>query len=162
VQFSSVDDVIRNSQRTFYALTLDDAEPTADGRSRFELQQFGLDAAEADGALAAVGSTSSPENDAVFDGIARPGVRVVSFAPILKHDVFPLADILTLLLEICEQGIGGPVEIEFAANIAVPRGRPAEFAVLQIRPLALARELAELDLGRHDQPSLVCHSDAVL
>jgi len=163
MQFSSVEDVLRNSQRTFYALTMDeDGGPPAGGRTEFELQQFGLDAAEADGALAAIGSTYSPENDAVFDGISRPGVRLVSFAPILKHDVFPLAEILRVLLEIGEQGTGGPVEIEFAANISVPRGRPAEFAVLQIRPLALARELAELDLGRHDLTQLICHSEAVL
>jgi CheY-like chemotaxis protein len=166
MQFSSVEDVLRNSQRTFYALTMTDADDAAGapagGRGEFELQQFGLDAAEQDGALAAIGSTYSPENDAVFDGISRPGVRLVSFAPILKHEVFPLAEILRLLLEISEQGTGGPVEIEFAANVAVPRGQPAEFAVLQIRPLALARELAELDLGRHDQAELVCHSEAVL
>jgi hypothetical protein len=163
MQFSSVDDVLGNSQRSFYALRLEAADagsPRAD--QRFDLEQYGLDTAERDGALAAVGSTYSPENDAVFDGISRPGVRLVSFAPILKHDVFPLAEILTLLLEIGERGTGGPVEIEFAVNIAVPRGRPAEFAFLQLRPLALARELAELDLGRHTRASLVCQSDAVL
>src|SRR5262249_7732188 len=141
VQFSSVEDVVRNSQRTFYALTMDDRSAPAGGRGEFELQQFGLDAAEADGTLAAIGSPCPPGTDHIFDGISRPGVRLVSFAPVLKHEVFPLADILRLLLDISEQGTGGPVEIEFAANIAVPRGQPAEFAVLQIRPLALAREL---------------------
>jgi CheY-like chemotaxis protein len=162
VQFSSVDDVLRNSQRTFYALTMDERAAPASHAEEFALQQFGLDAAEHDGALAAIGSTYSPENDAVFDGISRPGVRLVSFAPILKHDVFPLAEILRRLLEISEQGTGGPVEIEFAANIDVPHGQPAEFAVLQIRPLALARELAGLDLGRDQQSALICRSDAVL
>ena len=162
VQFSSVEDVLRNSQRMFYALPMEDRDLAADAGEVFGLQQFDLDAAEADGALAVVGSTYSQENDAVFDGISRRGVRLVSFAPILKHDVFPLAAILRLLLDISEQGTGGPVEIEFAANIAVPAGTPAEFAVLQIRPLALARELAELDLGRDQQASLVCRSDVVL
>jgi CheY-like chemotaxis protein len=162
VQFSSVEDVLRNSQRTFYALRLDATDARPDARHGFELEQLGLDTAERDGALAAIGSTYSPENDAVFDGIARPGVRLVSFAPVLKHGVFPLAKILSLLLELGEKGTGGPVEIEFAANISVPRGQPAEFAFLQLRPLALARELAELDLGRHPATSLVCESDAVL
>ncbi len=89
VQFSSVEDVKRNSQRLFYALRLDDDRARADGVHGFELEQYGLETAERDGALAAIGSTYSPENDAVFDGIARPGVRLVSFAPILKHGVFP-------------------------------------------------------------------------
>ena len=39
---------------------------------------------------AALGSTYSPENNAVYDGLSRPGVRLVTFAPVLKHDVFPL------------------------------------------------------------------------
>jgi CheY-like chemotaxis protein len=163
MQFSSVEDVLRNSQRGFYAIRLDapgDAEP--DTTQRFELEYCGLDVAERDGALAVVGSTYSPENDAVFDGISRPGVRLVSFAPILKHGVFPLAEILSLLLEIGERGTGGPVEIEFAANIAVPPGRAAEFAVLQLRPLAPARELSAIDLGHHHPATLVCESNAVL
>jgi CheY-like chemotaxis protein len=163
VQFSSVDDVLRNSQRTFYAIRLNAVDGAGDNRSaRFELEPYDLDTAERDGALAMVGSTYSPENDAVFDGISRPGVRLVSFAPILKHGVFPLAEILSLLLEISERSTGGPVEIEFAANISVPRGQPAEFAFLQIRPLALAREFAELDLGRHHRSTLLCESDSVL
>ena len=103
IQFSSVRDVLQNSQRTFYALRLDGAGRN-DGRHRFELEQHGLEVAEADGVLAAVGSTYSPENEAVFDGISRPGVRLVSFAPILKHGVFPLAEVLARLLDLSEQG----------------------------------------------------------
>jgi len=36
--------------------------------------------AERDGTLAFVGSTYSRENDAIYDGISRPGPRVVTFA----------------------------------------------------------------------------------
>ncbi len=162
VQFSSVEDVLRNSQRTFYALRLDDARPRGDGPHALELRQYGLDVAEQDGALAAIGSTYSPENDAVFDGISRPGVRLVSFAGVLKHGVFPLAEILGLVLEIGEQGTGGPVEIEFAADISVPHGRLPELACLQLRPVAPSRELGAVDLGRYERVALVCQSDIVL
>jgi hypothetical protein len=161
IQFSSVQDVLKNSQRAFYALRLDSPADRHDGLHRFDLEQHGLEVAEADGVLAAVGSTYSPENEAVFDGISRPGVRLVSFAPILKHGVFPLAEVLTRLLDLSEQGVGGPVELEFAANLAAG-GRVAEFAVLQLRPLAFARETAALDLEAADVSALVCQSDAVL
>ncbi len=50
--------------------------------------------AEADGALAAMASTYSPENDAVYDGLSRPGPRLVTFAPMLKQGLFPLAEIV--------------------------------------------------------------------
>ena len=35
-------------------------------------------------------STYSADNHAVYDGLSRPGARIVSFAPILKHGLFPL------------------------------------------------------------------------
>jgi hypothetical protein len=132
-----------------------DAEPS------FDLGQYGLEVAEADGVLASVGSTYSPENDAIFDGIARPGVRLVSFAPILKHGLFPLARILADVLDACEHGVGGPVELEFAANLSDSQRKP-EFALLQVRPLSFSREAAELDLGVADRAALLCESDAVL
>jgi hypothetical protein len=159
LQFSSVGDVLRNSQRTFYALRMD-AERRDPGPS-FDLRQYGLDVAETDGVLAAVGSTYSPENDAIFDGISRPGVRLVSFAPILKHGLFPLARILADVLDACEHGVGGPVELEFAANLGDPERVP-EFALLQVRPLSFARETAELDLDVGAGETRLCESDAVL
>jgi CheY-like chemotaxis protein len=158
VQFSSVRDVNRNAQRTFRGLDL-----TADGAvEEAVLAPYGLEVAEADGTLASVGSTYSPENDAVYDGIARPGVRLVSLAPMLKHGVFPLAEIIAALLEAGERGAGTLVEIEFAVNISTPPGAPKEFGFLQVRPLALSRELAELVLDDVEPASLVCRSGCVL
>lgn len=165
VPFSSVSDIRRNSQREFFALQV--AEPNAGGAPArpdhdFQLRRFGLEAAEADGTLAFVGSTFSPENDAVYDGISRPGVRLVSFAPILKHRVFPLAEALSHLLEISTRGTAGPVEIEFAANLTVPAGRPRELGFLQLRPLALSREPTELEIGEVDPGAVLCRSRTVL
>ena len=37
----------------------------------------------------AVASTYSADNHAVYDGLSRPGARMVSFAPILKHGCLP-------------------------------------------------------------------------
>ena len=166
VQFSSVKDIQRNSQRHFFALPV--AEPEGeDGALRpatgvFELRPYGLEVAEHDGTLAAVGSTWSPENDAVYDGITRPGVRLVSFAPILKHGVFPLPELLATLLELATRGTAAPVEIEFAANLSVPPGRPKELGFLQLRPLALAREEEVLAIGDPDPTEVLCRSRTVL
>jgi len=161
LQFSTVQDMLANSQRTFHALRL--GEPaSAEGHADFTLAQYGLDVAEQDGALDAVGSTYSPGNDAIFDGIGRPGPRLVSFAPILKHGVFPLAEILTEILKVAEEATGGPVEIEFAANATPWQDRTADFALLQLRPLPLARQFAELDVDGYADASLVCRSPSVL
>ena len=71
VQFSSVKDILQNSQREFFALRLRDAAADSHGHELFELQRYGLDVAETDGTLSAVGSTYSPENDAVYDGTSQ-------------------------------------------------------------------------------------------
>ena len=34
----------------------------------------------------------------VYDGTSRAGVRLVTFAPILKHGLFPLAELIDALL----------------------------------------------------------------
>jgi CheY-like chemotaxis protein len=149
VQFSSVKDILANTQRAFWALDLTD---TGIRESRYE-----LDAAEADGTLATLASTYSRENDAIYDGISRPGVRVVSFASILKHDSFPLPTLLDRLLAIGRWGMGSPVEIEFAIDLA-----KRELALLQLRPLAMSHELIELVIGDVDPDLLLCRSDSVL
>jgi len=162
VQFSSVKDILRNSQREFYALALRGSPAVAGEHTAFELCRFDLEAAERDGTLAWVGSTYSAENDAVYDGLGRPGVRLVNLAPILKHRLFPLAEILHLLLEIGRLGTSGPVEIEFAANLSTPPGAPREFGFLQLRPLALSSEMADVEVGQVDRAELICRSSSVL
>jgi len=159
VTFSSVDDALKNSQREFYALDLSDTEDPTRPRS---LGHYGLQVAEDDGTLTSVGSTYSPDNDVIYDGISRPGVRVVSFAPILKHNIFPLSDLLVELLKIGAESTGTQVEIEFAVNLSVPAGAPAEFGFLQMRPLALTREMEELEIGHVLTSQLVCRSARVL
>ena len=135
------------------------------GRSDAEGDEMVLcDLAEAErhGVLAAIASTYSPDNDRLSDGIGRPGMRVVTFAPILKHNMFPLADLLRQLLDYGEQGTSAPVEIEFAVNLTVPKGEQPEFGFLQMRPLALASEAEELEIGHVLSSQLVCRSDSVL
>ena len=161
VAFSSADDVLKNSQREFYALNLDD-RPGRRGAEGVELSSYDLKVAEEDGVLAAVGSTYSPDNDVVYDGISRPGVRLVSFAPILKHGLFPLAPLLDELLTIGSRGTSSDVEIEFAVNLDTRDGRRAEMAFLQMRPLARTGDSEDLEIGHVLSSKLLCRSSSVL
>jgi CheY-like chemotaxis protein len=156
MQLSSVKDALDNSQREFWALDM----RSGDNETRERL--LDLEAAQAHGTLAALASTYSPENHAIYDGLGRPGVRVVSFAPVLKHGLFPLAEVLDHLLEIGSWGMGAPVEIEFAVNLSAAPGQPREFGLLQMRPLALSRESEALEVGEVDAGQLICRSAAVL
>ena len=168
VQFSSVEDILANSQTEFWALELDGA---SDGRpGHWHEKRFSLAAAESDGTLRAVASTYSKDNHAVYDGVSRPGARVVTFAPMLKHGTFPLADILHVLVRAGEDALGHPVEIEFAVRLpqqADPvdghaTDQAAEFGFLQIRPLTLARYSEDLALDDVQPEQLICQSSKVL
>ncbi len=160
LQFSSVEDILANTQTEFCALELN-AVRRGDGPSHLRESHFGLDVAEADGTLDAVGSTYSADNHAVYDGLSRPGSRIVTFAPVLKYGIFPLAQILEVLVRAGEDALGNPVEIEFA--VSLPRGdEAADFGFLQIRPLTLARDHQDLTIAEIDASQLICQSTKVL
>ncbi|HTS38135.1 MAG TPA: PEP/pyruvate-binding domain-containing protein [Candidatus Solibacter sp.] len=160
LQFSCVEDILANTQTEFCALDLD-AEPDDGGSGRLREAHFGLDVAELDSTLGAVASTYSADNHAVYDGLSRPGARVVTFAPMLKHGLFPLAPIVELLVRAGEEALGNPVEIEFAVRL--PRGEePAEFGFLQIRPLTLARDHQDLIIADVDPAQLIVQCSKVL
>ncbi len=158
LQFSSVTDMLETTQREFWALALG-VEP---GDLRMREQSFDLAVAEQDGALGALASTYSTEDEAVYDGVARPGVRLVTFAPLLKQGLFPLAEVTAALLEAGERGMGTPVEIEFAVSLQAAAGRQREFGFVQLRPLALMRETETLELGEVDPEAVLCRSRRVL
>jgi len=162
VQFSSIEDVIHYSQREFYALDMPPPDAHYDACRPTALLRLGLDVAERDGVLGAMGSTYSAENNAIYDGISRSGLRIISFAPILKQDYFPLADIIDRILELGRWGMSAPVEIEFSVNLSVPKGQPREFRLLQLRPMVLRHEQEQLDLNDIADDQLICRSDQVL
>lgn len=165
VQFSSVKDILANSQSEFWALEMSQgkAETAAqNGLTELREARFDLQAAESDGTLQAVASTYSRDNDAVYDGMSRAGTRVVSFAPILKQEMFPLASVLNQLAKVGEEALGQPVEIEFAVRLPEKREAQAEFGFLQIRPLVLSREGEELRMDDVNPAELICHSAMVL
>jgi hypothetical protein len=143
-----------NAQRSFRALVM--------GPGGGHIDTFELADAEEDGTLGLVGATWQPQNDAVYDGISRPGIRLVTFGTLLKYNLFPLAGILDILLGLGSFGLNTPVELEFAVKLDVPRGEPREFQILQLRPLVISREVEAFDIDGFEDEQLVCRSGAVM
>ena len=158
-QFPTTKDLLSFSQREFYALDIShpDVYPTPDANAN--LLKPGLSVAEADGTLAPIGSVYSPENDAVYDGIHRSGTRLVTFAHVLKSDLFPLAEILRLLLDLGVDGMASPIEIEFAVDMDA---QPADFGFLQIRPSISHDEPEAASLENVDPKDAICYSPMAL
>ncbi|GAB1403782.1 PEP/pyruvate-binding domain-containing protein [Lentimicrobium sp.] len=146
LQLSSPDLALRETQKHFYALDLRPGSfvPSTDDSSN--LLRLNIEDAEADGALHHLVSTFDYESNMLRDGMLTRGKRVVTFSNILLHNVFPLADILSTLLETGQREMGKPVEIEFAVDMNQPKGSPSLFNVLQIRPIVDSREAISANL----------------
>lgn len=161
-QFFSVKNTLRYSQSAFYALDLNGAAHSGSEHEDYFVGSYSLKEAETDGTLQYAGSTYLPESDTIVEGISRDGYRVVTFTPILDGDVFPLSEILELLLDMGSWGMGTPVEIEFAVNLSADKKQPNEFALLQMRPMVLNRELEVLNIGEYRSQDLICFTRQVM
>jgi hypothetical protein len=162
IQFYSIEESLDSSQRNFFALMLDGDADFGYVTHDMLVQEFDLNTAEKDGTLAPVGSTYMHDNYAIYDGISRSGLRVITFGPILRNKLFPLPEILELLLDMGTWGMGTPIEIEFAVNLRPEPGSPKEFGLLQMRPLVVNRELEELNIQDYKEEDIICQSAQVL
>jgi CheY-like chemotaxis protein len=161
-QLSSPEMALRETQKTFLALDLRASSfvpSTDEGINLFE-----LDVREAftDGTLDDLASTFDPENQQIREGYNGQGLPVISFSGILKHNKFPLAEILTTLLETGVHEMNSPVEIEFAVNLNTPKGQPKLFSFLQIRPIVQEKGLVSIDIDAIDRNDLILYSDSAL
>lgn len=147
------------SQRSFYAIDLRTAEAVSRTGFRSAIVKRDLDDAERHGTLDLLGSVWSMENEALYDGINRAGPRAVTFAHILKNEAFPLAEILQDVLRLGREGMGGPVEIEFAVNLQT---KPREFAVLQMRPYGAGDQYQPVDIDEVPRAVQFCATDQAL
>jgi CheY-like chemotaxis protein len=161
-QFASIKDMFNFSQRDFYAVAMRHADSVAFLEEDQYLVKLGLDRAERDGVLEYLASTYSRENDAVYDGITFPGPRIINFAHILKNDIFPLAGIVSDLLKLSSEAMNCAVEAEFAVSLDAQNVFPAQFSLLQVRPLVVQDELVKVELDDRQKEFAICFSDRVL
>jgi hypothetical protein len=160
IQSFGPEEYLKNSQSTFLALDVSSAE--SQSVQGFELAPLDLSVAEGDGTLLPVGSVYSHDNNAVYDGISRPGIRIVTMANILKSSIFPLAEITSFMLKVGEAASSCPVEMEFAVNLSEDAGKPHEFACLQIRPLVMGSEEQEIQIDQFSAGNAICIAHKVL
>lgn len=167
-QFSSVDNILKNAQRYFYALKIKETTP-ADERgvnyienSDFELERLDIDDALDHRPVQNLVSTYSPEDNRMRDFFNKKGYPVLTFASILKFKTFPLGEIITDLLEIGKTGMGCPVEIEFAVNLH--EDQKPEFSLLQIRPMMVAQHHMNVEIKAYEKERqfAFCFSDKAM
>jgi CheY-like chemotaxis protein len=146
VQLADIDSTLKGTQKQFYAIDMrpDSFHPRApEGRC---VQRYELKTAEDHGSLKFVASTYDFENHVLRDGVSYKGKRVLTFASILKYNMFPLAEIIQTLLKMGQETMNTPIEMEFAVNLDTPRNRPGVFSFLQIRPIVEGAEQEDIEI----------------
>lgn len=138
--FASARDRLKKTQSRFWAVNMGEP-PAYDPLTELEyLVEAELADAEWDGTLALLASTYDVQADRIVPGTAGQGPRVLDFAPLLVLEEVALNAALEALLGICEQALGQPVEIEFAANLCRPGRGVSRLGFLQVRPLVVSAE----------------------
>lgn len=147
LQTSTLDLALRDTQRYFYALSTTAGEGEFSIDEGFDIARLNVDDAGKQGFLKYLVSTYDFQNERIVDSDEGGGRKVVTFANVLRHDVFPLAQSLDFMLTKGQQEMGRPVEIEFAGVLGTTKeireGNKGTLYWLQIRPMVDRREMLD-------------------
>ena len=133
LQTSTVDLAMRETQQSMLALSLNPERFKTSVDDAINLERIPIHDCGQFESLKLIASTYDRENMRIVDSCYPEGPRIVTFAPQLKFNTFPLTAIILDLLDIAQQEIKALIEIEFAVNM---EHEPQIFHVLQIRPIS--------------------------
>ena len=158
LQTSEMDIALRETQTRFYALDLKNTGHNFSLDDGFNLLKLHVKDAEADGSLNYIASTYDPYDMVIRDGIYPGGRKVITFANILQHDVFPLPRLLQLAQKYGQGEMRRPVEIEFAVNFDA-NNKTGVFYLLQIRPMVDIKADLDEDLSLIPEDKIILKSE---
>ncbi len=162
LQLSSPESALRDTQKEFRALDLNIESFVPSVDDGVNIRHIDIKDANNDGLMKFIASTYDRNNNILRDGIGHQGNRVITFSGILQHKHFPLAEILSTLLEIGQREMNNPIEIEFAVNLETPPGTPRIFNFLQIRPIVHSDETYNMNLDSIKAEDTIVLSDSAL
>ncbi len=160
--YNSIGDLLKQTQTRFWAINMG-RPPAYDPINETEhMIRCDLGDAEYDRSLNHLVSTFQPENNRIDMGAHGRGPKIVNFAPLLKADILPVNDLVKLLLKTCEDGLGAPVEIEFAMTLGREKPGPARFGFLQLRPMVVSDERVDISPEEMSGDNVVLASENVM
>ena len=161
-QFSSVDDILKNSQRTFYALNMKSSpHPLSPDDSLAVVKRAVADAA-GEFPVRLLSSSYDHQEHRIRDSFSGTGYPVITFSSVLKFQMVPLAEMLKELLSAGQKGMGGSVEIEFSLVIPQDQTQTSQLFILQIRPMGAPEETIRVDINTRELDSIFCLSHSSL
>jgi len=127
--------LIKDTQTEFFAVDMNKKAINLLEGEIAGLAKLPVDVAEKHGTMNHLASVYNPNNDAVIPGLSVKGPRIINFANILKYNYVPLAESISMMLDVVKEAMGSPVEIEFAVDLNKDKFGEASFYLLQIKPL---------------------------
>jgi hypothetical protein len=158
LQTSEMEIALRETQTQFYALDLRNDGKDFSLDDGFNLLKLNVREAEKDGALQYIASTYDPYDQVIRDGLYPGGRKLITFANILQHDVFPLPRILQLVQKYGQGEMRRPVEVEFAVTLNAQK-KCGTFYLLQIRPMVDVKADLKEDLHAIPEEDLILKSE---
>ncbi len=162
LQISNPDMALKETQKYFFALDLNPESFQISPDDAVNLIKYPMRQAEKDGSIKEIASSYDFHNHVLRDGYGYDGKKLATFAGILKHNKFPLAEILQTVLKLGEEEMGKPVEIEFVVDLNERRGSRKVFNLLQIRPIASKDESVNIDQSDINPDKLLILSEKAL
>ncbi|MDR0371286.1 MAG: phosphoenolpyruvate synthase [Prevotellaceae bacterium] len=162
LQTSTVDLAMKETQTYFNALDMHriDFSPQLD--DGFNLLKINVQDAMKDGTLKYIASTYVLADETIYDGLYDGGRKVITFANILQHNTFPLAEILKNILVTAQAEMGRPIEIEFAVNLDYSNNKQHAFYLLQIRPIVDNKDVITEDIEAVGEQATIIKSKNAL
>lgn len=159
-QFSSVDDILANAQRFFYALKMTDYPDELTFDPVGNLVRREVNEAVDEMPVQMLAGSYLADEHRVRDG-DHGGVKILTFARILKYNQIPLPQVISQVLEIGRRGMGCPVEIEFTLDLGADLDK-SKFYFLQMRPMVAGGTGIAVEISSDDYDRAFCASNQAL
>ena len=146
--FSGAGEFLKKLQNSFYALNLHNSKKYEHLQISEDscYDELPLTSALEHGSLKYIASTYSAENDRIIDNVNLHGPKIITFAPVIKHNRVKINDIIKDILSLGKRAFGCDVEIEFAVNFPEDEEKAKEFYFLQVRPMVVGKESTQTNI----------------
>lgn len=161
-EFSAVDDILKNSQHYFYALQTRGYPDQLSFQAHSNLVSRSVHDALDEFPVQSMCSTYIPDENRIRDTWNVEGPKVLTFARVLKYNLYRIPEVLSDLLTVVQKGFGCPVEIEFAINIEPGSEKKVDLFFLQVRPMVTEEIHRHIVIAEDEKKRAFCYSSRAL
>jgi hypothetical protein len=141
--YAGTGDMLKSTQTKFWAIKMSPLIVYNPVSETEYMVNANLSDADYDNTLNYIASTYDISSDRFIMGADIQGPRCINFMQLLSMNEFRFNELIRKVINICEDEMNCPVEIEFAVNISKTK-KKMHFGFLQVRPMVLSNEIVEL------------------